>query len=92
MGTTLSTFAFRATQVLFLVGVQMTSATTASIVNLTLPVFAAVLAILLGMEAFNWTTAIGTSVVDGATCPGQAIELWRETDRVAIRSGAATHC
>jgi len=37
----------------------MTNATVASIVNLTLPVFAAVLALLLGMEAFNWTTAAG---------------------------------
>jgi drug/metabolite transporter (DMT)-like permease len=46
-------------QVLFLVGVQMTNATVASIVNLTLPVFAAVLALLLGMEAFNWSTAAG---------------------------------
>jgi len=47
------------------VGVQMTNATVASIVNLTLPVFAAVLALLLGMEAFNWTTAAGALVAWG---------------------------
>lgn len=46
-------------QVLFLVGVQMTDATVASIVNLTLPVFAALLAIGLGMESFQWATAGG---------------------------------
>eukprot|EP00238_Polyblepharides_amylifera_P007505 CAMPEP_0196591692 /NCGR_PEP_ID=MMETSP1081-20130531/70586_1 /TAXON_ID=36882 /ORGANISM="Pyramimonas amylifera, Strain CCMP720" /LENGTH=175 /DNA_ID=CAMNT_0041915133 /DNA_START=251 /DNA_END=774 /DNA_ORIENTATION=- len=52
-------------QVLFLVGLSLTSATVASVVNLTLPLFAAVLAVACGMDSFRWSTAAGLVLAVG---------------------------
>jgi len=49
-------------QILFLVGMQMTNANVASIVNLLLPVFAGTLSILLGMDSFRWSSVTGLSM------------------------------
>jgi drug/metabolite transporter (DMT)-like permease len=52
-------------QVLFLYGVKLTNATVASIVHLTLPLFAASLAIGFGMEQFRALTGVGIVLAVG---------------------------
>ena len=48
-----------ANQILFLFGVELTDATTGSVCNLTLPVFAAAIGMCTGRESFRWQTILG---------------------------------
>lgn len=52
-------------QILFLYGVKLTNATVAAIVNLTLPLFAAAIAVGLGMEPFRSMTGAGIVLAVG---------------------------
>jgi len=49
-------------QLFFLYGVQLTDATTAAIVNLSLPIFTASLAVCMGVEVPRWRTAAGIAL------------------------------
>lgn len=71
-------------QILFLVGVQLTSATFASIINLSLPAFAALLALALRVEPFRWTPIAGVAlaITGGVT-------MKQKGDGIGISDGSA---